>query len=109
MLDAKRQIGFSFSVEHYHSILDIHGMRDVGQACRAHLAKYDFEAMARCVPDELVDEIAIACTPDEFRERLQLWRDITPEPLIFPATIGVPPARLESNLDAILSNQVGAW
>jgi len=35
ILDAKRQIGFSFSVEHYHSILDIHGMREVGQACRA--------------------------------------------------------------------------
>jgi len=104
IMDAKRQIGFSFSVEHYHSILDIHGMREVGQACRSHLAKYDFEAMARCVPDELVDEIAIACTPDEFRERLQLWGDITPEPLIFPAAIGVPPERMASNLDAILTN-----
>ena len=52
---------------------------EVGQACRAHLANYDFEAMAGCVPDELVDEIAIACTPDEFPERLAQWRDITPE------------------------------
>jgi probable F420-dependent oxidoreductase len=102
VLDAKRQIGFSFSVEHYHSILDLHGLRDIGQACRAHLANYDFEAMAGCIPDELVDEIAIACTPDEFGDRLRQWADLTPEPLIFPAVIGVPPERVAGNLEAIL-------
>ncbi len=101
VLDAKRQIGFSFSVEHYHSILDLHGLRHIGQACRGHLANYDFEAMAGCIPDELVDEIAIACKPDEFGDRLQQWTDITPEPLIFPAAIGVPPERLAENLEAI--------
>ncbi len=102
VLDAKRQIGFSFSVEHYHSILDLHGLREVGQACRAHLANYDFEAMADCVPDSLVDEIAIACTPDEFRDRLQQWSDITGEPLLFPATVGVAPERVAANIDAIV-------
>ena len=103
IMDAKRQIGFSFSVEHYHTILDLHGMRDVGVACRAHLAKQNFEAMANCIPDALVDEIAIACTPDEFAERLQQWNDITPEPMLFPASTGVPQARLAANLDAIFA------
>jgi alkanesulfonate monooxygenase SsuD/methylene tetrahydromethanopterin reductase-like flavin-dependent oxidoreductase (luciferase family) len=103
VLDAKRQIGFSFSVEHYHSILDLHGLREVGQACRSHLARYDFEAMAGCIPDDLVDEIAIACTPDEFGDRLRLWSGLTPEPLLFPATIGVPPERMAANVDNILS------
>ena len=103
VLDAKRQIGFSFSVEHYHSILDLHDLREVGQACRAHLKTYDFEAMAGCIPDELVEEIAIACTPDEFRDRLRQWSDLTPEPLLFPATIGVPPERMAENVDHILS------
>ena len=103
IMDAKRQIGFSFSVEHYHSILDLHGMRDVGQACRAHLAKVDFESMAACIPDALVDEIAIACTPDEFGERLAQWNDITSEAMLFPASVGVPAARLSANIDAMLA------
>ena len=100
ILNAKRQIGFSFSVEHYHSILDVHGMREVGQACRAHLARQDFEAMAACIPDSLVDEIAIACTPDEFEDRLAQWDDITPEPMLFPAAVGVQPAHMEETLEA---------
>lgn len=102
IMDAKRQIGFSYSVEHYHNILDIHGMREVGVACRSHLATYDFEAMAHCIPDELVDEIAIACTPDEAPDRLQQWADITPEPMIFPASIGVAPERQTQNMEAIM-------
>ena len=103
ILDAKRQIGFSFSVEHYHTILDLHGMREVGQACRAHLAKVDFESMAACIPDALVDEIAIACTPDELPGRLAQWDDITPEAMLFPASVGVPAARLARNIEALLA------
>ncbi|MGI9287057.1 MAG: LLM class flavin-dependent oxidoreductase, partial [Pseudomonadales bacterium] len=108
IMDAKRQIGFSFSVAHYHSILDLHGMREVGQACQAHLVNYDFEAMAKCIPDTLVDETAIACTADEFQDRLALWRDITPEPMLFPARIGVPRQRIASNIDAILDSLADA-
>jgi outer membrane receptor protein involved in Fe transport len=61
----------------------------------------DFEAMAACVPDALVDEIAIACTPDEFEERLAQWNDITPEPMLFPAAVGVQQAHMEETLDAV--------
>ena len=102
IMDAKRQIGFSFSVEHYHSILDIHGLRDVGVQCRSHLATYDFEAMAHCIPDELVDEIAVACTPDESPDRLKQWADITPEPMIFPASIAVAPDHQAPYMEEIM-------
>ena len=101
--DAKTQIGFSFSVEHYHSILDLHGMREVGQACRAHLASYDFRAMAACIPDALVDEIALVGTPDEAAERLQEWGEFTQHPILFPASIGVPPERLAANIEHMLT------
>ena len=88
--DAKRQIGFSFTVEHYHSVLDFHGLPEVGPACRQHLASFNLEAMADAVPDELVDEIAIACTPDEVKDRLAQWEELTPEALLYPAAIGTP-------------------
>lgn len=105
--DAKCQIGFSFSVEHYHSILALHGMEEVGVACRKLLATYDFKAMAEVVPDALVDEIAIACTPDEYADRLNQWHDITPEPMLFPASIAVPAERRAENLEHLLRMQPG--
>lgn len=101
-LDAKCQIGFSFSVEHYHTILALHGLEEVGVTCRKLLASYDFKAMAEVIPDALVDEIAIACRPDEFMDQLEQWRDITPEPMLFPASIAVPAERRTESLTQLL-------
>jgi probable F420-dependent oxidoreductase len=100
--DAKSQIGFYFTTALYHSVLDLHGMREVGEACRSALRKFDTRAMAEAVPDALVDEIAIACTPDEARDRLRQWDGLTEQPLLYAPSIGVPPARTRANLDAML-------
>lgn len=101
--EAKGQIGFYYTTELYHSILDLHGLREVGEACRAALRRFDTRAMAAAIPDALVDEIAIACTPDEARDRLAEWRDLTGEPLFYPPSVGVRPERLRENTDAILA------
>ncbi len=101
--DAKKQIGFSFSAEHYHSILELHGMPEVGHECRRHLPRFDLDAMADAVPDRLVEEIAIACTPDEVVDRLAQWRELTAEPLLYPAAIGVPQERVSANLDHLFA------
>jgi probable F420-dependent oxidoreductase len=100
--DAKGQIGFYLTTELYHSVLDLHGMREVGQACRKALRSFDVAAMANAVPDALVEEIAIACTPDEVHDRLEQWKDLTDEPLFYAPAVGVEPERLRANLDAIL-------
>ena len=100
--DARGQIGFYFTVSVYRSVLEFHGRPDVADACRAALARFDLKAMADAIPDELVDEIAIAGTPDEARERLSAWRDLTDEPLLYAPTVGVPADRVEANLRAIL-------
>ena len=100
--DAKGQIGFYLTTELYHSVLDLHGMREVGEACRKALRSFDVGAMASAVPDKLVNEIAIACTPDEARDRLAQWKDLTDEPLFYAPTVGVKPGRVRENLDAIL-------
>ncbi len=100
--DAKNQIGFYFTTGIYHSILALHGLPEVGQACRAALRKFDVKAMSEAVPDSLVDEIAIACTPDEARDRLAQWKDLTDQPLLYAPSVAVPPERLRANLDAML-------
>ena len=96
--DAKCQIGFYYTTSLYHSILDHHGMREVGEKCRAALRTFDIKAMAAAVPDALVDEIAIACTPDEARDRLTQWEGLTETPLFYAPSVGVPRERLETNL-----------
>jgi probable F420-dependent oxidoreductase len=101
--DAKGQIGFYFTTALYHSVLELHGMRAVGEACRSALRRFDTKAMAEAIPDALVDEIAIACTPDEARERLSQWGGLAQRPLLYAPSVGVPPARREENLDMMLS------
>ncbi len=100
--DAKSQIGFYLTTELYHTILDLHDQRAVGAACREAFRKMDFVALADAVPDDLVDEIAIACTPDEAHDRLAQWDGIADEALFYPPSVGVGQRRLEANLQTIL-------
>jgi probable F420-dependent oxidoreductase len=100
--DAKNQIGFYFTVKVYHTILAFHGLPEVGDACRKALRTFDVRAMSQAIPDSLVDEIAIACTPDEARHRLAQWDGLTDEALFYAPTVGVPPERVRENLAAIL-------
>jgi alkanesulfonate monooxygenase SsuD/methylene tetrahydromethanopterin reductase-like flavin-dependent oxidoreductase (luciferase family) len=101
--DAKNQIGFYYTTELYHPILAHHDLADVGAKCRAALKSFDVRAMSEAIPDELVDEIAIACTPDEARDRLAQWQALTGEPLLYAPTVGVPPERVRANLDSIFA------
>ena len=100
--NAKGQIGFYYTTELYHTMLEDLGMRNVGEEARAALRKFDIAAMAAAVPDALVDEIAIACTPDEARDRLAQWKDLTDTPLFYPPSVGVRREAAQANLDAIL-------
>lgn len=100
--EAKGQIGFYYTTELYHSILDLHGLREVGQACRAALKSFDMKKLGEAIPDALVDEIGIACTPDEARDRLAEWKDLTEDPLFYPPSVGVRPERVRENLHTIL-------
>ena len=65
------------------------------------LEKFDVKAMCEAVPDALVDEIAIAGTPDEARDRLAQWKDLTGDPLLYAPTVGVPRERIDSNVAAM--------
>lgn len=100
--DAKQQIGFYYTVKVYHSILRFHGLPEVAEACRAALASFDVQAMAAAIPDALVDEIAIAGTPDEARDRLRQWEDLCDEVLFYAPSVGVPLDRVRENNERIL-------
>jgi alkanesulfonate monooxygenase SsuD/methylene tetrahydromethanopterin reductase-like flavin-dependent oxidoreductase (luciferase family) len=100
--NAKKQIGFYYTSKLYHSILEPHGMLEVGERCRAALRTFDIDAMAAAVPDALVDEIAVACTPDEASDRLKQWDDLCEEVLLYAPTVGVSRADVEANHAAMM-------
>jgi alkanesulfonate monooxygenase SsuD/methylene tetrahydromethanopterin reductase-like flavin-dependent oxidoreductase (luciferase family) len=100
--DAKGQIGFYYTVSVYRTILDYHGLPEVADACRRALASFDIRAMAEAIPDALVDEIAIAGTPDEARDRLHQWDDLASEVMLYAPQVGVAPGRVRDNLDTVL-------
>ena len=99
--EARAQIAFYYTTKLYHSVLEAHGWRSVGEEIAAAFRRGDFAAMTAAVPDALVDEIAIAGRPDEARDRLRLWDKLTEQPLLYPPTVGVAHGRVRENFAAI--------
>jgi alkanesulfonate monooxygenase SsuD/methylene tetrahydromethanopterin reductase-like flavin-dependent oxidoreductase (luciferase family) len=99
--EARSQIAFYYSTRLYHSVLDVHGWRDAGEAIAAVFRKHDFKAMEAAVSDEMVDAIALAGTPDEVRDRIEQWRDLTDHLLLYSPSVGMSVERAEENLTAI--------
>ncbi len=100
--EARAQIAFYYTTRIYHSILDVHGWREIGETISGAFRKGDFKAMAAAVPDELVDWIAVSGTPDEVRDQLKQWDGLTEQVLLYPPSIGVSPERVDENLQAIV-------
>ncbi len=58
--------------------------------------------MAAAVTDEMVDEIAIAGTPDEVRDQLKAWDALAEHVILYTPSIGMKGGRVQENLDAII-------
>ena len=99
--EARAQIAFYYTTRLYHSVLDVHGWREIGEACAQAFRQGDLAGMSEAVPDELVDAIAIAGRPEEVRDRLREWEGLTEHPLLYPPTAGARPERVRENLAAI--------
>ena len=95
------KIAFYNTTRLYHSILDVHGWRAMGETIAEAFKRGDFAAMSAAVTDELIDQIAIACRPDEARDRLKQWEAFGDQVLLYPATVGAAPGRVRENVAAI--------
>ena len=100
--EVRRQIAFYYTTRLYHSILDVHGWRSIGETIADAFKRGDFTAMAAAVPDEMVDAIAIAGTPDEVREQVLQWSRYSDHVILYSPSIGMKPNRVQENLDAII-------
>ncbi len=100
--EARGQIAFYYTTRLYHSILRPHGWEANGEAIAAAFRKGDFAAMAAAVTDEMVDQIAIAGTPDEVRDQLKAWEGLADHVLLYTPSVGIKAERVQENLDAIV-------
>jgi probable F420-dependent oxidoreductase len=100
--EARAQIAFYYTTRLYHSVLDVHGWRDVGEEIAGAFRRMDFKAMEAAVPDELLDAIAITGRPDDVRDQIKQWEGLSDHLLLYTPSIGVSPGRAQENLDAIV-------
>jgi len=95
--DAKNQIAFYASVKSYEGILTLHGWEQQKLAIWEHFKTFNLLKMAAAVTDDMVEQIAIAGTPDECREQLQKWDGLIDLPILYTPTAGVRTERVMEN------------
>ena len=106
--EARGQIAFYYTTAMYHSILDVHGWREAGETITAAFKQGDTEAMTAAVTDEMIDEIAITGTPDEVRQRLEQWRDLTVQPLLYSPSVSMGEERSREN-HRLIAETFSGW
>jgi enoyl-CoA hydratase/carnithine racemase len=94
--DAAAMIAFYGSVKSYAPMFA--GFEAEAAAIREAFARGDAGAMVAAVTKAIVDELAVAGTPDEVREQLRRCDGIVDEVVLSPPSFRVPPERVAENL-----------
>lgn len=100
--DAKRQIAFHATVRTYDRILDLHGFTDVAARIRELWKSFDLGGMTALVTDEMLDEMAVAGTPDECRAALERRAQTSERLLLGAPVVATDPERIRTYHDAIV-------
>jgi probable F420-dependent oxidoreductase len=107
--DAARMAGraivaFNSTVKTYEVVHRLHGFEPHVERIREAWRGGDFGAMAAAVPDEMLDTIALAGTPDEVRERYEeRWAGVYERTLLWP-----PAFRGREAIDAVIETFAAA-
>lgn len=100
--EAKHQIAFYSTVRTYDAIMALHGWEETAARIREAFHRRDWRGMVEAVPDEMVDEIAVAGTPEECRAQLRRWEGLIDEALLYTPTFAIPRERVLENHHAIV-------
>jgi probable F420-dependent oxidoreductase len=106
--EARAQIAFYYSTRLYHAVLEPHGWQSIGEEIAQAFRRGDWKAMSAAVPDEMVDAIAAAGTPDEVRDRLKQWEGLSDHLLLYSPSVGMSAERIHENVVAIAETAASA-
>ena len=82
---ARATVAFNSTVKTYRVVHRHHGWEDHAERIREKWIGGDFAAAVQAVPDEMVDAITLAGTPDEVRARYaERWQGVYEHPLLWP-------------------------
>jgi alkanesulfonate monooxygenase SsuD/methylene tetrahydromethanopterin reductase-like flavin-dependent oxidoreductase (luciferase family) len=95
--EAKNQIAFYASVKSYEGVLNLHGWERQKLAIWEHFKTFNLPEMAAAVTDDMVEQIAIAGTPDECRDQLRKWDGLIDLPILYTPTAGISAERVMEN------------
>ena len=95
--EARNQIAFYSTVKTYDRILDLHGWESEKQRIRGAFRTVDIQAMAGAVSDDMIDQIAVAGTPDQCREQLARYDGLIDQVILYAPTFGISPQRILEN------------
>jgi alkanesulfonate monooxygenase SsuD/methylene tetrahydromethanopterin reductase-like flavin-dependent oxidoreductase (luciferase family) len=102
--EAAAMIAFYGSVKSYAGLFDACGFASEAEAIRGAFAAGDVEAMVGAVTEAMVDDLAVAGTPDEVAEQLRRFDDVVDEVVLSPPTFRVTPERVAENLATLTAH-----
>lgn len=95
--EAKNQIAFYATVRTYDRILDLHGWEAEKNGIRSAFRTVDVKAMADAVSEDMVDQIAVAGTPEQCGEQLARYEGLVDQAILYAPTFGLSPRRISEN------------
>ena len=101
--EAALQIAFHATVYTYRGIFELHGFAAEREAIRAAFDRRDVPAMLGAVPAQMVDECAIAGTPEQCLEQFKRYEGLLDMAMFFAPSFAIPAARVLENQRAILA------
>ena len=75
----------------------MHGWEEQKLAIWKNFKTFNLPKMAAAVTDDMVEQIAIAGTPEECREQIEKWKDIVDLPILYTPTAGIRADRVQEN------------
>ncbi|WP_037077180.1 LLM class flavin-dependent oxidoreductase [Pseudonocardia spinosispora] len=98
------QLAFYAAPKAYGTVLERQGFGEAGAAIREAFAARDFDAMAKAVPDAMIDKLAVAGTPSQVADQLSRYDGILDHVIIYPVSFQLTPTRSDTLLTDLLTH-----
>ncbi len=102
--EAAGMIAFYGSVKSYGHLFDVCGFKREAEAIQQAFARGDADAMVAAVTEPMVDEFAVAGTPQQVAAALRRFDGVADHVILSPPSFRVTPERVAENLATLVEH-----